>query len=143
MKIEVRRKIFTDKSTIGELYIDGVFECYTLEDKVREEKGKSVKEWKIPAITAIPMGIYKVIISLSTRFKKDLPLLLNVEGFEGVRIHPGNTDENTEGCILVGNTLAKDFIGDSRKAFDKLFEKIKKVVDDKKEITIEIKKASL
>lgn len=126
MQITVKRLHKTDTSTIGELLIDGIFECYTLEDIERPVKIKSE--------TAIPRGTYKVIINQSNRFKRLLPLLLNVPGFEGVRIHSGNTNHDTEGCILVGRTRSKDFIGQSRKAFDKLFEKMKKA----KDITITI-----
>lgn len=117
MKIEIKRLHQTSKSTIGELSINGVFECYTLEDVEREVK--------IKGITAIPKGTYKVGISMSTRFKKELPILFDVPNFTGVRIHSGNVAENTEGCILVGNTRSLDFIGESRKAFNKLFEKMK------------------
>jgi hypothetical protein len=104
--------------------VDGKWECYTLEDKEREIKIKSE--------TAIPKGTYKVIINQSNRFKKLLPLLLNVPNFEGVRIHPGNSNHDTEGCILVGRTRSKDFIGQSRKAFESLFAKMKLA----KEITL-------
>jgi hypothetical protein len=124
MKIEVKRLHRTENSTIGELLIDGVWECYTLEDKERDVKIKNE--------TAIPRGTYKVIINQSNRFKRLLPLLLNVPNFEGVRIHSGNTNHNTEGCILVGRTRSKDFIGQSRKAFDSLFAKMQKA----KEITL-------
>ena len=116
MVIQIKRLYKTNNSTIGELYIDGVFECYTLEDKEREIKIKSE--------TAIPKGKYKVIINKSNRFKKLLPLLLNVPNFEGVRIHPGNTNHDTEGCILTGTTKGKDFIGNSRIAFSRLFRKM-------------------
>lgn len=126
MKLHLKRLNKTNKSTIGELSIDGVFECYTLEDVERDVK--------IKGITAIPKGTYKVGISMSNRFKKELPILFNVPNFEGVRIHPGNVAENTEGCILVGQTRTLDFIGNSRKAFDKLFAKMKLA----KEITLTI-----
>lgn len=126
MKITVKRIHKTNISTIGELYIDGVFECYTLEDIEREVK--------IKCETAIPKGTYKVIINQSNRFKKLMPLLLNVPNFEGVRIHSGNTNHDTEGCILVGQTRSKNFIGQSRKAFDKLFKKMQTA----KDITITI-----
>lgn len=126
MKLLLKRIHKTNISTIGELYIDGKFECYTLEDIERDVKIKSE--------TAIPKGTYKVMITLSNRFKKYMPLLLNVPNFEGVRIHSGNTNHDTEGCILVGQTRSKDFIGQSRKAFDKLFKKL----ETAKEITIEI-----
>ena len=124
MKIEIKRLYKTKNSTIGELKVDGKFECYTLEDKERDVK--------IKCETAIPKGTYKVIINQSNRFKKLLPLLLSVPNFEGVRIHPGNTNHDTEGCILVGRTKSKDFIGQSRKAFESLFAKMKEA----KEITL-------
>lgn len=117
MKLKLKRITKTNNSTIGELYIDGVFQCYTLEDKERDVKIKNE--------TAIPKGTYKVIINRSNRFKIDLPLLLNVPNFEGVRIHSGNSNHDTEGCILVGQTRATDFIGNSRKAFKNLFDKMK------------------
>lgn len=124
MKIEIKRLHKTVNSTIGELLVDGIWECYTLEDIEREVKVKSE--------TAIPKGTYKVIINQSNRFKRLLPLLLNVPNFEGVRIHSGNSNHDTEGCILVGKTRSNDFIGQSRKAFDTLFAKMQKA----KEITL-------
>ena len=127
MKLHLKRLHRTDNSTIGELTIDGKFECYTLEDVERDVKIKSE--------TAIPKGSYKVIINQSNRFKKLLPLLLKVKGFEGVRIHAGNTNHDTEGCILVGRTRSVDFIGQSRKAFDSLF---KKMQNSKEEISLTI-----
>lgn len=110
MELKLIRKEFTDHSTIGALMIDGKFFCYTLEDYIRDVK--------IAGETAIPYGVYEVITNYSNRFKKVMPLLLHVEGFEGVRIHAGNTAENTEGCILVGKSKMVDFIGNSRAAFD-------------------------
>jgi len=118
MEIKIKRLHRTEHSTIGELSIDGVFECFTLEDKEREIK--------IKGETAISKGNYKVIINRSNRFKRLLPLLLNVPNFEGIRIHSGNTNHDTEGCILVGLTRSQDFIGQSRKAFNKLFKKMQK-----------------
>ena len=126
MKLHLKRLHRTDKSTIGELTIDGKFECYTLEDIEREVKVK--------AETAIPKGTYKVIINQSNRFKRLMPLLLNVPNFEGVRVHAGNTNHDTEGCILVGRTRGVDFIGQSRKAYDSLFKKMQEA----KEITLTI-----
>ena len=126
MKIEIKRLHKTENSTIGELTIDGKFECYTLEDKERDIK--------IKGETAISKGTYKVIINQSNRFKRLLPLLLNVNDFEGVRIHSGNSNHDTEGCILVGKTYSIDYIGQSRKAFDSLFLKMQNA----KEITLTI-----
>ncbi|HEY0098382.1 MAG TPA: DUF5675 family protein [Pyrinomonadaceae bacterium] len=130
MELRLARTALTGRSTIGELSIDGVFECYTLEDCVRPVKIKNV--------TAIPAGRYRVIINQSQRFKRLLPLLLDVPQFEGVRIHSGNAAGDTEGCILVGQTKAKDFIGNSRVAFDKLFTRLLAAVATE-EIFINIK----
>jgi hypothetical protein len=116
MNIIIKRLHRTEKSTIGELYIDGKFECYTLEDKERKVK--------IKGETAISKGTYIVGITLSNRFKKLLPILLNVPNFEGVRIHSGNSNHDTEGCILVGTSRSEDYIGNSRLAFGKLFKKM-------------------
>jgi len=126
MKLTLKRLTRTNLSTIGELYIDGKFECYTLEDVERDIK--------IKCETAIKKGTYKVILSMSNRFKKVMPLLLNVPEFEGIRIHSGNTNHDTEGCILVGKTRSTDFIGGSRTAFASLMGKLQKG----KDITIEI-----
>ena len=105
MLIEVKRFEFKDTYTVGKMYIDNIYECYTLEDVVR-------KGAKVNGQTAIPTGTYNVIINHSNRFNRDLPLLENVPNFTGVRIHAGNTSAHTEGCILVGTTWSgKDFIG--------------------------------
>ena len=126
MKIQIKRLHKTENSTIGEMTIDGKFECYTLEDKERDVKIKSE--------TAIPKGTYKVIINQSNRFKKLMPLVLNVPNFEGIRIHPGNSNHDTEGCILVGQSRSVDYITKSRKAYEILFTKMKLA----KEITLTI-----
>ena len=95
MKLEVIRHAFKPTYTIGKLYIDGKYFCDTLEDVVR--KGP-----KVMHETAIPAGTYEVILNMSPRFKKVLPRLLNVPGFDGILIHAGNTSKDTSGCILVG-----------------------------------------
>lgn len=118
MLVTIKRLYKTDNSTIGELFVDGIFECFTLEDKERDIK--------IKGETAIPKGTYKVIINESNRFKRLLPLLIDVPNFEGVRVHSGNSNHDTEGCILVGQTRNKNYIGQSRKAFEKLFAKMQK-----------------
>lgn len=115
MKLTLTRKNFSSDSTIGELAINGKFECYTLEDVVRPNGVKIYGE------TAIPAGNYKVDITFSPRFKTMLPLLIDVPNFIGIRIHPGNSAGDTDGCILVGQTRSTDFIGNSRAAFNALF----------------------
>lgn len=130
MNIIVKRVHKSAVSTIGEMYIDGVFECYTLEDVERPVK--------VYGKTAIPKGSYKVGITMSNRFKKMMPILYNVPNFEGVRIHSGNKAEDTEGCILVGETRGKDFIFQSKIAYSKLFDKMENAIKLKQQITITI-----
>lgn len=102
MRLVLLRNVFTDKSTIGDLLIDGNFFCYTLEDVVR------LPNQKIYGKTAISTGKYEVVLSMSNRFKKLLPELLNVPNFTGVRMHGGNTSEDTEGCIVLAKTIVNN-----------------------------------
>jgi len=133
MKLTLTRKIYTDRSTIGTLDIDGVRECDTLEDMTRRP------DVKIYGKTAIPGGAYKVVITHSNRFKKDLPLLLNVPNYEGVRIHTGNDDNNTEGCILVGTAGKQaDWISGSVVAMNALQPKIAAALARKETVTLVI-----
>lgn len=122
-KMILIRETFTDHSTIGKLSLDGVFQCHTLELSCRRQSG--VKN-------CIPPGIYEVQITYSTRFKKDMPLLMNVPGYEGIRIHTGNSESNTDGCILVGKSTANDWVGESVVAFNELYPKIEKKLNDGK-----------
>lgn len=116
MFLNLRRKYYFAESVIGRLFIDNRFECYTLEDAERPTK--------IPGKTAIPRGTYTVVLDYSNRFKRIMPHILDVPGFEGIRIHPGNTAENTEGCILVGCRKGEGIIYDSRIAFNRLLAKM-------------------
>lgn len=142
MEIVVNRTTRTKISTIGELIIDGKFECFTLEDKDRELKSEMTAEEiakiKVFAQTAIPTGRYQLVITFSNRFKQYLPLIVGVPGFTGIRIHSGNTAENSEGCILVGDGKLTDFITNSRNAMKKLMSKLKKA-EQKEKIFITIK----
>lgn len=108
MKITVKREFFTNTETIGSMFINDKFFCYTLEDKDRKlnqlQIESEIKSQKKYGVTAIPSGTYRVILTLSNRFKRVMPEVLKVKGFEGIRIHGGNTHENTEGCILVAKT---------------------------------------
>ena len=131
MKLKLERSVYSTKSTIGKLFIDNVFFCYTLEDVVRPDGVKIYGE------TAIPDLKYSVALSFSNRFKKLMPLVYNTENmtvedgkgvkFSGIRIHSGNTDKHTLGCILIGETKAKDFVGNSRVAFKKLMDRLKDI----------------
>jgi hypothetical protein len=138
MKLKLVRKMGTAGFTEGKLYINGVFECYTVEDADRmlEAGGKKIQDK-----TAIPRGTYEVVITMSNRFKKRLPLLLNVPGFTGIRIHAGNSSKNTEGCIIVGSINARDdddWVGGSKVAMQRLMPKIEAALAAKEKVTMEV-----
>lgn len=125
MQMELERLQLDPDVTIGALYVDGDFQCWVLEDPVREVPGQPVSSWKVHGKTAIPFGRYDVTITPSQRFKRDLPLLLRVPGFDGIRIHPGNTTADTEGCLLPGLERHGKSVARSRAAFDSLFSLIR------------------
>ncbi len=128
----------TQLTTISNLFIDVVWECFVLEDAVREEPGVPVEEWKVPGVTAIPAGTYKIDITPSNRFKRLLPILLGVPGFSGSRIHIGNFDGDTEGCLLPGKSHGSNKVGNSKDAFDALFRKLTAAKAEGEPITIEV-----
>ena len=137
MELKLVRKYFGETYIIGDLYIDGVFFANTLEDKNRDIDKNGVfnnGEKKVYGKTCIPFGTYKVILSMSNKFKKILPLLLNVPQFDGIRIHSGNTDEDSSGCILVGINDIKGRISKSTITLNSLMTKLSKADN----ITIEI-----
>ena len=107
MKVEVKRVFKGKNYTIGKLFIDGAYFCDTLEDAVRPAGVK------IAGKTAIPAGTYLVKKTMSPRFKKVLPEIMNVPNYTGVRIHAGNTAADTEGCLLLGFNHAKGAVLDS------------------------------
>jgi hypothetical protein len=129
MNIEVKRIALKDTYTIGKLYIDGAYFCDTLEDKDRGlEENMPIEKimfLKKPHITAIPTGTYTVILNYSNRFKRIMPLVMNVKGFAGIRIHAGNTSEDTDGCILVGENKAKGKVLNSKDTYNRLFKRMK------------------
>lgn len=130
MELTLTRTTFTEDSTIGELEVNGAFECFTLEDKVRPVK--------IAGKTAIPAGRYEVVVNESPRFKVLMPLLLNVPNYVGVRIHTGNRAAHTEGCILVGQKAGTNRIDSSKPAYEALFKKIYDAQKRGEKIWIEI-----
>jgi hypothetical protein len=123
MELRLERKWFTPASTIGELTIDGAFQCFTLEDVVRDG---DIFVVKVLGATAIPEGRYDVGVTFSPRFKTDLPEVRDVPNFTGVRIHSGNTAADTEGCVLVGRTRDADRVLESRAAFLPLLAEIRR-----------------
>ena len=131
MKLEIKREEFTETSTIGSLFIDNEFFCYTLEDKTRQPGVK------VYGKTAIPFGVYSLTLSWSNRFNELMPLIYNKPDlsvqdgkgvrFDGIRIHSGNTAKHSHGCILVGKTKSVNFIGNSKKAYIELMDKLKSI----------------
>ena len=126
MKLKLQRIFKGNNYTIGSLFIDGEFFSNTLEDAVRDRKIKHE--------TAIPAGTYEVKLTLSARFGKILPILLNVPNFEGIRIHAGNTISDTSGCILVGENKIKGRVINSQLTMAKLMDKLKGVTNIQIEI---------
>lgn len=140
MELKVIRTTFTEHSTIGELHIDGGFFCYTLEDKdrglIKTQPLTEIAQKKLFGKTAIPLGKYDLALTYSNRFQKYMPQVLNVPGFDGIRIHSGNKAEDTEGCLLVGLDRGENFIGKSREALAQLMIIFSRV-EKKEKITIE------
>ena len=133
MKLILTRHARRADYTIGRLEDEnGKKICDTLEPIWRNYDGG---EMKIPRKSAIPEGSYRVVVTKSQRFQKYLPLLVGVPGFEGVRIHAGNTSRDTEGCILVGQNLQVGKVFWSRITLEKLM----KLIENEKEIYLTIK----
>lgn len=142
MEILVNRTARKEGYTIGRMSLNGVYFCDTLEDTDRGlNVTMSVDEIlakKIKAQTAIPTGKYNVILTFSPRFKRVLPLLLSVKGYEGIRIHAGNTNKDTEGCLLVGENKAKGQVLNSRATLEKLMSALLECEKRKEKISITI-----
>jgi hypothetical protein len=143
MEILVKREYKKKDYTIGKMYINGEYFCDTLEDTDRGLTQvmtlAEIKEVKEYGCTAIPTGKYPIAYTYSPRFKKHLPLLLNVPAFEGVRIHSGNTHKDTEGCILLGVNRAVGKVLDSRKTMDEFLRILKPAIEACENIWITIK----
>ena len=149
MEITVERKWKRDGYTIGTLSIDGKrlgdgkHYCCTLEDTDRGLDSKmptsKILFMKRPHITAIPTGRYEVTLTYSPHFHRTLPLLNNVPGYSGVRIHPGNTAADTDGCILVGENTAKGRVNKSQYWFTLVMMEITRTIDKGGKVFITIK----
>lgn len=143
-KFELVRKYFTEYSTIGELFLEGNFVCFILEDKDRmldsEWPIEKIKETKVYGRTAIPTGEYRVEWTYSNKYKRVMPELLKVKGYQGIRIHSGNTPEDTEGCLIPGLKMTTDNVSSSRDAVSKLYNILKIASDNREQIFINIKR---
>lgn len=139
MKIVVDRDVFTDKTTLGHMTIDGLMFGYTCEDVDRRLEDNPDQEI-IRGQTAIPRGIYKIILSFSHRFQRIMPEILDVSGFTGIRIHGGNGPDDTEGCVLLGKSRLYDTGTAGCKERNKmLIEKLEEAEERGEYSTIEIK----
>lgn len=128
MELALHRVKLLDTRTNGQLYVDGDFFCFTLEDKVREIPGRPVSEWKVQNETAIPQGRYKVTLESSPKFGPDTLTLNLVPGYSYIRMHSGNTETDTDGCIILGYKLAANGIiqpGTTRPAVADLKQKVR------------------
>jgi hypothetical protein len=127
MKIKLNRA-YLPEYTVGKMFIDGVYFCDTFEDVNRDLNKDGdltdVGESKVYGKTCIPVGTYKVIVNMSNRFKRLLPLLINVPSFDGIRIHNGIDETSSSGCIIVGKNTIVGQLTDSRKYMNLLTDKI-------------------
>ena len=144
MKLRLERKYRCSNYCIDKLYINNEYFSDALEDPDRgltdSMSLEEIKKIKIKGNTCIPYGTYNITITYSPRFKKNLPLLNNVKGFDGIRIHSGNTPQDTEGCLLLGFNKVKGQVIDSRVTTDKLIAQIQQVLNKGEKVTITITK---
>lgn len=143
MEIILERKYRNATSTEGNLYIDGKWFCHTIEDVVRAKPGEWKKELKVYAQTAIPYGRYRVMVTWSPKFKRNLTAILNVPDFIGIRIHSGTSEKSSAGCVIVSHKADDGPAGDrnrlvkDNKAMDELCDLVFKVQKTEK-VWIEI-----
>lgn len=152
MKILVKRIAKKATYTIGKMYLDGEFFCNTIEDKDRGLRSdmslEEIKKIKIPSVTAIPTGTYKITIDvISPKFSKKaayqyiggkLPRLIGVKGFDGILIHQGTTEKDSAGCLIVGKNTIVGKVTQSQATFRALYAKIKEAKERGEEIIITI-----
>jgi len=117
----LKRKVLAGAFTLGVLTTGIGTQYAVVEDPVRvlSECTTTTCKGKINGATAIPAGTYQVVDTYSPRFKKNMLMLLNVPGFQGIRIHSGNTADDTEGCLVLGLRATSNGVTDSRKAMER------------------------
>lgn len=131
MKLTLRRLYRKPEYSIGKLYIDGVYFCDVVEDTDRGLYSYmnigEISKIKVKHETAIPYGIYKIRLSMSPKYKKILPEIMNVPGFSGVRIHSGNWASDSSGCLIVGKNTVKGGVTSSRVTMKALMKKLQSI----------------
>lgn len=144
MDLKLERKYRNNNYCIDKLYINGKYFSDVLEDPDRgltdSMSLEEIKKIKVKGNTCIPYGTYNITITYSPRFKKNLPLLNNVKGFDGIRIHSGNKPQDTEGCLLPGFNKVKGQVINSKVTTDKLIAQIQQAINKKEKVTITITK---
>lgn len=142
MKLELKRIARKNTYTIGRLFVDGKYFSDSIEDKDRLLKQTDsldkIKKTKVYAETAIPIGTYKVIVNMSPKFKRNLPRLLDVPGFDGILIHRGNTAKDSAGCIIVGENKVVGKVINSTPYETQLVRLLTEAQNRKEPITIKI-----
>lgn len=141
MELLLKRKYLKNNYTIGHLYLNNKYYCDVIEDTLRDFNKNGTfdcGELKISGHTAIPYGTYEVKVTYSPRFKRDLPLLLNVKHFEGIRIHRGNTEKDSSGCLIPGENKKKGMVLNSTKYELELTNLIKDCNNRREKVTIKI-----
>lgn len=145
MRLTVIRIANRPTYCIGKLYIDGKYFCDTLEDVDRglddAMDEQTIKKLKVKGETAIPTGIYQVLLTYSPKYKRIMPLINNVKGYSGIRIHSGNTNKDTEGCLLVGKNKEVGKVLESRITYNALFKRLQQakgkiIIDIQRKYTV-------
>ena len=136
MQITIKRPPIADTvQTISDLLVDNVWFSNVVEDRDRglhqTDTLQYIQSVKVKHETAIPYGTYQVVLSYSNRFKKYLPELIEVPGYVGIRMHPGNDETDTSGCLCPGIKSGKKVL-QSKVTFDKLFSLIQKTIKKEK-----------
>ena len=144
MELRLERKYRSNNYCIDKLYINGKYFSDALEDPDRGLTDtmnlEEIKRIKVKGDTCIPYGTYNVTITYSPRFKKNLPLINNVKGFDGIRIHSGNTPQDTEGCLLLGLNKVKGRVVDSKVTVNKFIDIVQEALNKGEKVTITITK---
>ena len=142
MRLRLERKYLGPENTIGHLYLNGIRLCEMIEDKVRDvnEDGDldDEGEEKVYGETAIPYGYYHMDLTMSPKFKRLLPIIVNVRHFEGIRIHRGNTASDSHGCLLPGENKEKGKVINSTKYEMIIIEEMLQAIRNREEMTIKI-----
>lgn len=141
MQLVLKRIVQSKLSTEGRLEVNGVFQCFTLKPAYREVPGAPVKDWKVMGKTAIPVGNYPVSVTYFRKDKYYSPILEDVPGFSGIRIHIGNFPADTDGCILVGTKLGPDKVINSKIAFSDLMALFDKAKDRNEGVQLSVENA--